>query len=62
MYRFECKDIGFEDGVIITGETVDEVTRKAIDHTWRDHEIRAQSSKEAEDFVEVVKSKIREVR
>lgn len=62
MYQFECKDLGFDDGVKITGESVDEVTRKVIDHAWRDHDIKAQSSKEADDLVKTIRSKIHEVR
>ncbi len=62
MYQFECKDLGFDDGVKITGNSMDEVTRKVIDHAWKDHDIKAQSSKEAEDLIENIKTKIHEVR
>ena len=62
MYKFECKDLGYHDEMKITGKSIEEVTRKVIDHAWREHDMRAQTSKEAEEFIEMVKSKIQEVR
>lgn len=62
MYKFKCKEIGYHDDTIIIGETIDEVTQKVIDHAWWEHDIKAQTSKEVEEFIEIIQSKIQKIR
>jgi predicted small metal-binding protein len=62
MYRFECKDLGFDDGGEITGKSRREVTRKAVDHARKVHDFKGQSRKEVSDFEKLVRSKIKEAK
>jgi len=62
MYKFECKDLGFDDGGVVEGKSRREVTRKAVDHARKAHDFKGESRKEVSDFEKLVKSKIKEVK
>lgn len=37
LYRYACKDMGINCPFIVKGETIEEVTQKALDHVREKH-------------------------
>lgn len=56
MYQFRCRDIGFDDDFVTTGNTQEEVVNKAMEHGKAEHGLK--DSDLTPDFTAKLKSKI----
>jgi len=52
MLKFECKDLGMNCNFVATGNTVEEVKKKAMDHAQTVHKdlLAKMTSQERADF------------
>jgi predicted small metal-binding protein len=37
LIRYSCKDMGLNCSFVVKGETLEEVTKKAMEHVWEKH-------------------------
>lgn len=56
MFQFRCRDMGFDDDFIATGNTKEEVMNKALSHGKSEHGIK--DSDVTPEFRQKVESKI----
>lgn len=50
LYRYSCKDMGLSCPFIVKGETVEEVTRQALEHVREKHTDDFNSLKSAAEI------------
>jgi predicted small metal-binding protein len=56
MHQFRCRDMGFDDNFVTTGNTQEEVMNKALAHGKTEHGLK--ESDLTPDFTAKLKSKI----
>ncbi len=61
MYKFDCKDMGMQCNFSATGQTVDEVKNKAVQHAQQVHAdmLKGMSPQQVDDLVKAIVDKIK---
>ncbi len=62
LYRYSCKDMGLNCPFVVKGETLEEVTQKALEHVREKHAADFNTVSSAAEIDQMKKSLARSVR